>query len=201
MDEYAASKAGAALSSSKNITVRAPDMNSAEEPQAHSAGTSETRAVETEVKPAQKPTLWSALIDWFVGKAATRGGKSSDDLAQDRTDLAATRTLMAADRTLMAWQRTSLSMQTFGFTLYKILDAFQQAGGVLRRSDTPRNVGLVLTGMATVAMLIGTLEYWARLRELRQYRPIRTVRPSLVMAIIMSLSGLSLFFSIITHLF
>ena len=101
----------------------------------------------------------------------------------------------------MAWLRTSLSMQTFGFTIYKILQAFQQTGGILPKEDTPRNVGLILTGMATVAMVIGTIEYWATLKDLRAFRPIATLRPPLVMAVLMSLSGLSLFFSIITKMF
>ena len=38
-------------------------------------------------------------------------------------------TLMAADRTLMSWTRTSLSMLSFGFTIFKILQAFQDTEG------------------------------------------------------------------------
>ena len=55
---------------------------------------------------------------------------SSNEMAQQRTTLAASRTLMAADRSLMAWVRTGLSMISFGFTIYKILQGFQEAGAV-----------------------------------------------------------------------
>jgi putative membrane protein len=127
--------------------------------------------------------------------------KSSNELAEMRTDLATSRNLMAADRTLMAWVRTSLSLDSFGFTIYKLLKAFQQTGGELRQEHTPRNVGLFLTGLGTVAMLMGTVEYWYTLKELHEIKDFRLTRPSLIMALIMSVAGLFLFVSIITKLF
>jgi putative membrane protein len=39
-----------------------------------------------------------------------------------------------------------------------VLLAFQQGGGQLRREHTPRTIGLFLTGLGTVAMLMGTVE-------------------------------------------
>ena len=127
--------------------------------------------------------------------------RSSQELAEDRTDLAATRTLMAADRTLMAWLRTALSLLSFGFTIYKVLEGFAQAGRVLPREQTPRNVGLFLTAMGTAAMVMGTIEYWQTIKELRHLRPVRLLRPSFVMALLMSVAGVALFFGIITGLF
>ena len=127
--------------------------------------------------------------------------RSSQELAEDRTDLAATRTLMAADRTLMAWLRTALSLLSFGFTIYKVLEGFAQAGRVLPREQTPRNVGLFLTAMGTAAMVMGTIEYLQTIRELRHLRPVRLLRPSFVMALLMSVAGVALFFGIITGLF
>ncbi len=75
--------------------------------------------------------------------------KTPNELAHERTDLAAMRTMMAADRTLMAWVRTALSLQSFGFTIYKVLQALQEERGTLRRDQTPANVGLFLTAMGT----------------------------------------------------
>jgi putative membrane protein len=126
---------------------------------------------------------------------------SSNELAQERTDLALSRNLMAADRTLMAWVRTSLSLDSFGFTIYKVLVAFQQGGGELPQGHTPRNIGLFLTGLGTVAMLMGTVEYWQSLKELRKIKDFRLTRPSLLMALIMSVMGVFLFISIMTKLF
>ncbi len=173
----------------------------------HEGGASGAQASEGESRtsgPEKRGILTrarSSFLAWMVGEPVQAAGKTSDELAADRTAMAAARTLMAADRTLMAWLRTSLSMLSFGFTIYKVLQAFQQGGGILPKSDTPRNVGLFLAGMGTVAIIMGTIEYWQTLRELRQFREIRLARPPFVMALIMSVTGMTLFFSIIMRIF
>jgi len=123
--------------------------------------------------------------------------KSPNELAQIRTDLAAGRTLMAADRSLMAWIRTALSMDSFGFTIYKLLTEFAQKGAALPNAETPRNMGLFLTGLGSLSMIMGTLMYWQTLKELRQLQPYRTWRPTFIVAVLMSAFGLFLFFGII----
>ena len=128
-------------------------------------------------------------------------GLSSNELAQERTDMALSRNLLASDRTLMAWVRTSLSLNSFGFTIYKVLLAFQQGGGQLPQGHTPRNIGLFLTGLGTVAMLMGTVEYWRSLKELQKMKEFRLWRASLFMAVLMSVMGVFLFISIMTKLF
>jgi putative membrane protein len=123
--------------------------------------------------------------------------KSANELAEERTDLAVKRTVMAADRSLMAWIRTALSMISFGFTLYKLLQAFQEAGTLLPHQDSPRRIGLFLTGLGTASVLIGTIEYWQTLRDLRDEYALRIWRPAFFLALILSLAGLLLFVGII----
>jgi len=135
------------------------------------------------------------------GLTAVRRTESSNELAEDRTDMAATRTLMAADRTLMAWVRTSLSLSSFGFTIYKVLQGFAETGVRLPHSETPLIVGLFLTALGTLAMVMGSVEYAQSLRELREFMDIKLTRPAFIMAILMGLVGLFLFFSIMTKLF
>ena len=108
-------------------------------------------------------------------------------------------TLMAADRTLMSWTRTSLSLLSFGFTIFKILQAFQEEGKFVR-TDVPRDAGLFLTAMGTFAMVMGTLEYWQTLKVLHQQRIFGRPRAPLIMAMIMSVSGVLLFVSILWKL-
>jgi putative membrane protein len=159
------------------------------------------------VKPmaaAARPTLWGALrgaiASWW-GTDGARGRKAtSDELAADRTDMAATRSLMAADRTLMAWVRTSLSLNSFGFTIYKVLQGFTEAGTNLPHGQTPWSVGLVLTGLGTLAMVMGTVEYARAIRDLRRYIDANLARPAFIMALVMSVLGLILFFSILSKL-
>jgi len=129
----------------------------------------------------------------------TQHAKTANELAEDRTDLATARTLMAMDRSLMAWIRTSLSMISFGFTIYKILQGFQESGNVIPHGYSPRAVGLFLTGLGTVAMVAGTIEYFERLKILREYHAVKTWRASLVMAVIMSIVGLFVFVSIVVR--
>jgi uncharacterized membrane protein YidH (DUF202 family) len=77
--------------------------------------------------------------------------KHSDFLALDRTR-------MAAKRTLMAWVRTALSMISFGFTIYKFLQVLQEQSTLpVMRPQTPRDVGLTLTGIGTFAVMIACL--------------------------------------------
>jgi putative membrane protein len=123
--------------------------------------------------------------------------QTANQLAQERTDLAAMRTLMAADRTLMAWVRTALSLESFGFTIYKVLQAFQEEGRALPRDQTPTNVGLFLTAMGVVAMVMGTAEYLQTRKALQQFHEVPLARWSFVLALLMSFMGLLLFFGII----
>jgi putative membrane protein len=122
---------------------------------------------------------------------------SANDLAQQRTDLAARRSLMAADRTLMAWVRTALSLQSFGFTIYKVLQALEQEGRALRSDRTPANVGLFLTAMGTIAMVMGTVEYLQTRKALQAFGEVPLIRPSFLLANLMSFVGALLFFGII----
>jgi putative membrane protein len=127
---------------------------------------------------------------------AIRPARTSNELAEDRTDLAVQRTLMAADRSLMAWIRTGLSMTSFGFTIYKLLQAAQANGAALPRADTPRTIGLVLTGLGTLALLAGTVEYHQTLKAMHANHPGRIVRPAFVMALLMAAIGTFMFVSI-----
>lgn len=153
---------------------------------------------------APKTTLWARIGAVFTGRGASNAKvsepKSSNELAELRTDLATGRTLMAADRSLMAWVRTALSMISFGFTIYKVLEGFQKSGENLPHDYSPLTVGLFLTGLGTASMVMGTIEYWQRLNALRAFHPIKTFRPTFVMAMIISITGMLFFLGIVTKL-
>jgi putative membrane protein len=115
------------------------------------------------------------------------------------TQMAKWRTVMAADRTLMAWTRTSLSLQSFGFTLYKVIESFEQAGKIAARDGSPRGVGLLLVWVGIIALMMGIVEYIATLRKLYSTRlwPIR--RAPFIMAMVMFVLGLFFTFAILTR--
>lgn len=123
---------------------------------------------------------------------------TSNELAAIRTELAAKRSMMAAERSLMAWIRTGLSMISFGFTIYKILDALAPDANI--SAHAARDVGLFLTGLGTLAIVMGSVEFRQRFAGLRRYSEFRVLRPAFVMALLMSLAGMALFFGIITRI-
>jgi putative membrane protein len=157
------------------------------------------------IEPA--PGTRGTVRDWLAGlhhpsssEVKSIDEMSSNELAEMRTELATQRTVMAADRSLMAWVRTALSMISFGFTIYKLLQGFEQKGADLGDASSPRVMGLFLTGLGTVAMVMGLLEYWHRVKSLHGARRVRVLQPSFVMALIMSATGLFLFIGIISKL-
>jgi putative membrane protein len=153
----------------------------------------------TRTLPERVRSAVASLLDSET--AAALGEKSPNELAEIRTDLAVSRNLMAADRTLMAWIRTALSLNSFGFTIYKLLETFEESGASLPRQQSPRNIGLFLTGMGTFAMVMGAIEYRQTMKELRQLRSVKFARPTIIMGFLMACMGLFLFFSIVTKLF
>ena len=80
----------------------------------------------------------------------------SQILAKNRSEMDFDRTMMAYERTLMAWIRTTLSLVTFGFTIYKFLDAMQEVEGRRIRENAPFDLGLflILIGMSALSVAI-----------------------------------------------
>jgi len=89
-------------------------------------------------------------------------------LAEERTDLALHRTIIASERTLMAWIRTALSMIGFGFTIYKFFQYLpaEIAAGNVRRPQAPRNLGMTLIALGTLALVAATWEHRRYLNEI-----------------------------------
>ena len=84
---------------------------------------------------------------------------SSNELASERTDWALKRTVMALERSLMAWLRTAISLISFGFTIFKFLDALQKGGTVQLQEHAPRNMGLFLIVLGMGFLILGIVEY------------------------------------------
>lgn len=115
------------------------------------------------------------------------------------SDLGAVRTVMAADRTLMAWIRTALSMLSFGFTIYKFLETVAEQSRV-PPPHSPQQVGLFLAALGTASMVIGTISYWITLRDLQKVEKFRLGRAVLVIALIISLAGVTLFVTMLRRI-
>jgi Ca2+/Na+ antiporter len=55
--------------------------------------------------------------------------------------------------------------------------------------------------MGTFAMVMGTIEYWSTFQHLKKLEPISVLRSSFIMALLMCMMGLVLFFGIVTRIF
>lgn len=122
--------------------------------------------------------------------------------AKTANDLAVERTVMAANRTLMAWVRTALSLISFGFTIYKFLQAATNGAQVgLLKTQGPRRLGLFLIALGTVSVVMGAVEYFETIRGLNRQagHPRKVFNFSLALGLLIGLLGLFLFVTIIAH--
>src|SRR5258707_15313269 len=117
-------------------------------------------------------------------------------LAEERTDLALQRTIIAAERTLMAWIRTALSMIGFGFSIYKFFQYLPEevAAGNIQRPQAPRNLGLTLIALGTLALVTATWQHWNFLKERPASQTRRVWSLSFVVAIFVILIGAITFY-------
>ena len=120
-------------------------------------------------------------------------------LAEERTDLALQRTIIAMERTLMAWIRTALSMIGFGFTIYKFFQyqAEEIAAGHIRRPQAPRNLGLSLIALGTLALAAATLQHRKFLKAIGASEKQNRISISVVVAMVVILIGLVTFYGVL----
>jgi uncharacterized membrane protein YidH (DUF202 family) len=120
-------------------------------------------------------------------------------LGEQRTDLAVERTRIAAERTLMAWIRTANSMIGFGFSIYKFFQYLpeQIAAGNIQRPNAPRNLGLTLVALGTLALAAATWQHWSFLKKLgpSSLRSVRSI--SFIIAICIVLIGCITFYGVL----
>ena len=120
-------------------------------------------------------------------------------LAEERTNMALRRTFIAADRTLMAWIRTALSMIGFGFSIYKFFQYMPEeiASGNVRRPQAPRNFGLSLIALGTVALATAAWQHRHLLNEIGGHQTRHSWSLSLLVAMVVILIGCITFYGVL----
>ena len=120
-------------------------------------------------------------------------------LAEERTDLALHRTIIAAERTLMAWIRTSLSMIGFGFSIYKFFQYLPEdlAAGNIKRPQAPRNLGLSLIALGTLALVAAAWQHRSFLNEMGARKKRHVWSISFMVAIFVILIGIVAFYGVL----
>jgi putative membrane protein len=120
-------------------------------------------------------------------------------LAEERTDLALRRTMIAAERTLMAWIRTALSMIGFGFSIYKFFQYLPEeiAAGNIRRPQAPRNLGMSLIALGTLALSAAAWQHRNFLKQIGASQARHVWSISVVVAIAVILIGIITFYGVL----
>jgi len=120
-------------------------------------------------------------------------------LAKERTDLAIQRTLIAAERTLMAWIRTAIAMIGFGFTIYKFFQYMPEelAKGNIEHPQAPRNLGLTLIALGTLALAAAAWQHVNFLKDIgvSQFQHVWSI--SFVVAIAVVFVGVLTFYGVL----
>jgi putative membrane protein len=119
-------------------------------------------------------------------------------LAEERTTLAIQRTIIAAERTLMAWIRTAISMIGFGFSIYKFFQyqAEEIAAGNIRRPQAPRNLGMSLIALGTLALTAAAWQHRRFLNEIGATQTRHVLSVSFVVAVCVILIGVITFYGV-----
>lgn len=120
-------------------------------------------------------------------------------LAKHRTELAVRRSAIAAERTLMAWIRTAISMIGFGFTIYKFFEYLPSeiAGENKVPLHAPRNLGLTLITLGTLALAAATWQHRKFLMEIEAWHLRREWSISFLVAIAVVLIGILAFYGVL----
>lgn len=98
---------------------------------------------------------------------------TSNQLAEQRTEMAFDRSVMALERTLMAWIRTSLSLISFGFTIFKFLEAMQNKSGSAMRENAPRNLGLFLIFLGMGLLILAIFQFNRALKTIQAFSEMK----------------------------
>ena len=120
-------------------------------------------------------------------------------LAEKRTDLAIKRSAIAAERTLMAWVRTAISMIGFGFSIVKFFQYLPSnaAKGAILHPQAPRNLGLTLIMLGTLALAGATWQHRKFVKDLGASEMQTKWSISVVVAIAVVLIGILAFYGVL----
>jgi len=125
--------------------------------------------------------------------------RSEEQDVDPRIDLAVERTSLALERTQLAWVRTVIGFITAGFAIDKGSAALHEARLVSGEawSKNGHFAGLLLTITSTTLMIMVTISYVKRMRELNRMRNLKekpSVPTTILSIFVCVVGGLTIYF-------
>lgn len=118
-----------------------------------------------------------------------------------RLELAIERTELALERTHLAWVRTVIALIASGFAIDQLVEIFRakritEGTALVRQAHF---TGLLLTLSGTVLMIVATMYYLKRRRELakRRHAKLSWYPPGIFLSLMIFLVGLTLIYLVL----
>jgi putative membrane protein len=107
---------------------------------------------------------------------------------EEKEELALDRSILAFERTFLAWIRTAASLMTFGFAIYKLLQAKVQEQGEhpILEVLSPRMIALILFTSALAGLILAAIRFLQVKRKFGRFSNKTFLEPTMLQAYIIS---------------
>ncbi len=103
---------------------------------------------------------------------------------EEKEVLALDRSILAFERTFLAWIRTAASMMTFGFAIFKLLEARIQTKGPhpILEVLSPRAIAIILFSSALTGLILAAIRFIQVKKRFERFSNKTFLEPTMIQA-------------------
>ncbi len=103
---------------------------------------------------------------------------------EEKEELSLDRSILAFERTFLAWIRTAASLMTFGFAIYKLLEAkvHEQGAHPILEVLSPRMIALILFTSALTGLILAGIRFIQVKKKFDRFSNKTFLEPSMLQA-------------------
>ena len=107
---------------------------------------------------------------------------------EEKEELSLDRSILAFERTFLAWIRTAASLMTFGFAIYKLLEAkvHEQGSHPILEVLTPRMIALILFTSALTGLVLAGIRFIQVKKRFDRFSNKTFLEPTMLQAYVIS---------------
>ena len=107
---------------------------------------------------------------------------------EEKEELSLDRSILAFERTFLAWIRTAASLMTFGFAIYKLLEArvHEQGAHPILEILTPRMIALILFTSALTGLILAGIRFIQVKKRFDRFSNKTFLEPTMLQAYVIS---------------